>query len=172
MKRNVNKIFLPLLILVILLIIATFIYNLKNPKQEIATTNNNNYILLNDYSKFFTVNSCVYRFIVYLQKEDYEKVFEILNTDFVNSNNITLSNVKTYFPILNDGNYTYVSKKIYYEKENSNIIKYYVYGYIQKELIDSIGSKTYYSYEVNFDMKNQTFDIAPYNGNLFKEESK
>ena len=131
MKRNTNKIFFPLLILMILLIIATIIYNLKNSKQDTVITNNNNYILLSDYSKFFTVNSCVYRFIVYLQKEDYEKVFEILNTDFVDSNNVNTSNVKTYFPNLNDGNYTFVSKKIYYEKENNNIIKYYVYGYIQ-----------------------------------------
>ena len=83
MKRNTNKIFFPLLILIILLIIATFIYNLKKPKQEVTTSNNNNYILLSDYSKFFTVNSCVYRFIVYLQKENYEKVLEILNTNFV-----------------------------------------------------------------------------------------
>ncbi len=172
MEKTKNKWVIPLIILLVLLFSASMIYNLKkNDNENISTTiNNNEYVLLSDYSRFFTVNSCVYKFVNYLQKQEYEKLLEVLNKDFVSNNNISASNLNNFFPNLNNGTYSYVSKKIYYKKETKNIIKYYVYGYIQKETIDSVGEKNYYSYEVNFDTKNQTFDIAPYIGDLFKEE--
>ena len=45
------------------------------------------------------------------------------------------SNIYNYLPNLN-GNYSFVSKKIYYEKKDDNYFKYYVYGYIEQDLID------------------------------------
>lgn len=168
--ENNNKVIL-LVVFIMLLFAAVAIYNYRTDnKEEDIVDNSKEYVLLNDYSRFFTINSCVYKYIQYLQKEDFDSLFEVLDEDYVNNNGVNKNNVYSFLPNISDGTYSYVSKKIYYNRVSDNYITYYVYGYIVKEMLDSVGEKQYYSYEVNLDTNNQIFSISPYNGDLFKEE--
>lgn len=169
---NKNKNLILTLILVMLMFAGIALYNYRNQsEQKVETTGEKeNYKLLKDYSRFFTVNSCVYKYVQYLQKEDFDSLFKVLDEDYVVRTSINKNNVYSFLPNISDGVYNYVSKKIYYEKINDNLIVYYVYGYIEKSVLDSVGFKEYHNYEVILDTKNETFSIAPYNGNLFDKE--
>lgn len=169
-KKNKNLVLT--LILVMLMFAGIALYNYRNQSEQKVETDEvkENYILLKDYSRFFTVNSCIYKYVQYLQKEDFDSLLKVLDEDYVSSTGINRNNVYSFLPDLSDGIYNYVSKKMYYEQINDNLIVYYVYGYIEKSVLDSVGIKEYHNYEVILDTKNETFSIAPYNGNLFDEE--
>ena len=169
-KKDNKVILLIIFVLLVFAGLALYNYRNSNNSNEEVIKENEEYKLLNDYSRFFTVNSCVYKYIQYLQKEDFDSLFKVLDNDFVNNANISSNNIYNYLPNISDGIYNFVSKKIYYTKVNDSYITYYVYGYMVEELMDSVGVKEYYTYKVNLDTSNQTFSIAPYNGDLFEEE--
>jgi len=175
MEENNNKNTLILGgVLVILVIFGFLLYNFRS-KPNVTETNkkaDDRYILLDDYSRFFTVNSCVYKYIQYLQEEDFDNLLKVLDEKYINKNGINKSNIYNFLPNLSDSYYNFVSKKIYYKKISNSYISYYVYGYIIEDVMDSYGEKTYYEYVVNLDTKNETFNISSYDGDLFREEYK
>jgi len=170
--KNDKKIIL-IIILVLLLFAGMVLYNYINKEEsnDLVNYENTSYQLLNDYSRFFTVNSCVYKYVQYLQKEDFESLFQVLDKKYVEDNGINQNNIYRFLPNLSNGIYSYVSKKIYYEEIGKNYITYYVNGYVIQDTMDSSSEKQYYSFIVNLDTKNEIFSIAPYTGNIFKEES-
>ena len=58
---------------------------------------------------------------------------------------------------------------MYYEKINNSYYIYYVYGYIEEEVIDGIGKKEDYYCQINFDENNGTFSIIPIDSTFFSE---
>ena len=73
--NNKGKVFL-IVIFIILILSGFILLNLKQTKTESdKIVDNRKYILLSDYSRFFTINSCVYKFVQYLQTEDMESIF-------------------------------------------------------------------------------------------------
>ena len=168
--EKVNKSRIILFIIFILLIFLSFyIYDYFN-KDEIEEKKEiqSKYIILDDYSRFFTVNSCVYKYISYLQNKDTKSLLEILDRDFISKNSINSNNIYNHLENL-DGNYSFTSKKIYYEEINEQYIKYYVYGHLSEDLMDEIGEKQDRYYLVTFDLENYLFSIIPYDGTIFKE---
>lgn len=157
---------LLIIICLILFSIVGLLYFSKSEDEE--QIEKNKYVILNDYSRFFTVNSCVYKYIQYLSNKNYDNLFKVLSKEYINDNNINESNIYNYLPNLN-GNYSFVSKKIYYEKKDDNYFKYYVYGYIEQDLIDSIGNKEYYYFLVDYDQMDNVFSITPINKIVFDE---
>lgn len=169
-KNNKNIILLVILVMLMFVGIALYNYREGSSVVEEPVKEKESYILLKDYSRFFTVNSCVYKYVQYLQKEDFDSLFKVLDEDYISRTGINKNNLYSFLPNISDGVYNYVSKKIYYEKINDNLIVYYVHGYLEKNVMDSVGIKEYHDYEVILDTKNETFSISPYNGNLFNKE--
>lgn len=167
MKKNT---YILIIIFVLLLILTTLIYKHQTKSNTTKDETKTEYILLEDYSQFFTVNSCIYKYINFLQNENYTDLFKVLNKDFINNNNINENNIYNFLPNISNKNYSYVSKKIYYTKINKNITKYYVYGYLINDSIDNNNEKEYYSYIVCLNSEKLTFNIEPYVGNLFAED--
>lgn len=167
-KMNKNRIIL-LVVFSLLVLFSFYIYNKFN-KKEVDNKNETEqqYILLDDYSRFFTVNSCVYKYINYLQSKNSSNLLKVLDKNFIQLNNINENNLYDYLENIN-GNYSFVSKEIYYEKINDKYIKYYVYGYLIEDKIDEKGKKFDRYYVVTFDLENYLFSIIPYNGDIFKE---
>ena len=168
-RINRNRIIL-LIIFILLVFLSFYIYDYFN-KKEVDNKNETEqqYILLDDYSRFFTVNSCVYKYINYLQSKDSDSLLKVLDKNFIKVNNINENNIYDYLEKL-EGNYSFVSKKIYYEKIDDKYVKYYVYGHLVEDLMDEIGEKLDRYYVVTFDLENYLFSIIPYNGDIFKEE--
>lgn len=158
---------LLIIICIILLCIVALLF-LNKDDEEIILSKEPKYRLVEDYSRFFTVNSCVFKYITYLNSNKTDDLLKILDEEYIKDNNITNNNVYNFVNKLN-GNYSFKSKKIYYEVGNDKLVKYFVYGYLIEEMIDGIGSKQDYYLIVNLDLENQLFSVAPYNGNMFKE---
>jgi len=164
-----NKRYKLLIILILLFLFSIVIYNIRfNDNKEEIVDNKNKINLLNDYSRFFTVNSSVYKYITYLQSKNVDSIVKVLDEDYKVKNNINTDNALDYVEKL-DGTYSFVSKKIYYEQLDDYNIKYYVYGYLVQDLIDGYGEKQDRYYIVLFDTNKNLFSITPFNELEFKE---
>lgn len=127
--------------------------------------------IVTNYSNFYTVNSCLYRLIDYISSKDSDSLLLVLDQDYKLKNNINNNNVLSIFENI-DENSTFVSRKMYYEQINKNIIKYYVYGYVEKnqlfdeDYINKLDHMDMY-FIVYLDTVNKTFAIEPYSGEIF-----
>lgn len=168
-KYKLNKI-IPIIVLVIFVIISFILIEFRKEKDsEIKEITKNEYKLLNDYSRFFTINSCIIRYITYLKNNDVDSILKVLNSNYVNSNNINEDNLFSFVDNI-DGNYSFISNKIYYKNIKDYYVKYYVSGNLLEDTINGEFIKESKYYVVTMDTKKQVFDIAPYDGEIFKGE--
>lgn len=159
---------LLIIICVILLCIVVLLFLNNDSNNNNILSEGPKYKLVDDYSRFFTVDSCVYKYVTYLNGNKTDELIKILDEEYIKNNNIDSNNVYNYVNKLS-GNYSFKSKKIYYQVGNEKVVKYFVYGYLIEETIDGIGEKQDYYVIVNLDLENQLFSIAPYDGEMFKE---
>ena len=159
---------LLIIICVILLCIVILLFLNNDSNDNNILSKEPKYKLVEDYSRFFTVNSCVYKYITYLNGNKTEDLLKILDKEYIENNNIDSNNVYNFVNKLT-GNYSFKTKKIYYQVGNEKVIKYFVYGYLIEETIDGVGNKKDYYVIVNLDLENQLFSVTPYDGEMFKE---
>lgn len=158
-----------IIIAIVLVIISLIVFNISPNKDKNKVEDNTQIKLLKDYSRFYTVNSCVYKYIVNLQSKNTDNLMKLLDEEYITNNNINSNNIYDNLENLN-GNYTFDAKEIYYEELSDNVIKYYVYGHIIEDTINGYSTnklETYYI--VKMDTQNMTFNISPSNENIFKE---
>ena len=156
------------IVFALLVIIAVVLINKNNPtftKKEKGTYSKIN--IVKNYSNFYTVNSCVYRYLTYVANENKTSILNVLDEEYVNSNNITEENVLSFLTKY-EGNISFESVKMYEEEINKNITKYYVKGNVINDIIDSDAELTEAYFIVKLDKKEQVFSIMPYNGEVFK----
>lgn len=170
MKKDKSK-FLAIF-LVFLTILVVVISSLMNKNKQESTTID----IVRNPSEFFTINSCIYRVITYIQKEDATSLLQVLSEKYKKDNKINNQNVLSVFSKLEKES-TFKSMKMYYEKIDDNITKYYVYGKIEENLLHDYSiveqtdeKETYFV--VYLDKKKQIFSIEPYDGYLFLEGEK
>ena len=159
-----------ILLCIILLCILALLYLYNDNKNSNIKNEKNNYYLLDDYSRFFTVNSCVYKYFSYLSNRNTVNLLSILDKNYISENDINHENIYDKTLDLNTY-YSFTSKKMYYRKLDDGFIEYYVYGYSEPESINLDNNRDYYYFKVVFDEINSTFTIAPINSDLFKEVS-
>ena len=159
-------------IFVVAAIGVIFLFNRDNKQtmnpENGSSESNANYKKVTDQSDFFTVESCVNKYIGSLTDNNVDDLMKLLNQDYIKENGINSSNVLNKLGSLS-GKVTFLAKKIYYVKSSSNIVDYYVYGLVKKELLngDDLGSNYYVI--VRIDANKQLFDITPYDGKIFVE---
>ena len=95
----------------------------------------------------------------------------ILSSNYKKENNIDSSNILSLFNSIEEDS-VFISKKMYYEKINNNITKYYVYGLVEKNQIidDALTVDNQYTNQyfiVYLDTINKTFAVEPYDGSIF-----
>ena len=129
--------------------------------------------IVTNYSNFYTVNSCLYRTITYINSGDTESLLLVLTDQYKKDNNIDESNVLSIFANI-ENNSSFNPQKMYYENLNKNITKYYVYGYIEEDIltedveISNPNKKTAY-FIVYLDTTKEIFSVEPYSGDIFLE---
>lgn len=161
--------YILIIICVIVVLITFIIINLNKDNNVIEDYKSNNMILLSDYSRFFTLESCMYKYVNYLQMKDNSNLMKLLDKEYIDNNNINENNVLEFLGYL-DGTNTFKLKEVYYDRTDKDIIKYYVYGEVIKEVIDSYQSSGIEKYYViKLDTINMVYSIAPYESNLYEE---
>ena len=123
---------------------------------------NNETIRLNsvkDRDKFFTVKSCVEKYISYIVDKDNYAVYRLLNKYYINKNNINENNVfELIQPIEKQQIFTAEEMK-YAKKEKIEI--YTVYGKIREDLLNERGQEYNFNLTVILNTENKTFSIIP-----------
>lgn len=163
-----NKSGITIIILAIITIAVVLItYFIDNNKKE----EGNDINIVANYSKFFTVNSCIFRSATYISSKDSDSLLKVLSEEYKRKNNITSENVLTVFDSI-DENSTFESRKMYMQQYKKNIVKYYVYGILtdnklmQNSSLTKEETKDMY-FIVYLDTENEIFSIQPYDGKIF-----
>lgn len=172
--REINyKRIILYVVFVLLFILFIVIYNLKYKveEKEVSKAPEVKVKILNDYNRFFTIDSCIFKYINYNQNKDIDNLLKILNKDYINTNSISSDNIFNYIENL-EGMNSFKTKKVYYMNLKEDLIEYYVYGVIKKEEMDSIGEKKDRYFTLTFNISNQTFDIRPSDKMEFEEVIK
>ena len=155
------------IIIIILLAVFLTVLTIFNKDNSNISVEKEKYYIETDYSKFFTVNSCIYRFVDYLSVKDTDSLLEILDHEYKVQNNIDKNNIYDFVPDLN-GMYSFSSKEMY-RIEKDDYAKYYVFGYLIKDSISGNSSREKNYYVVNLDKKNMTFSIRGISENEYLE---
>lgn len=168
MKEERKKLYLAIILPIITIIIVVISFTTRQSndiKHDIS--------ILKQPSEFFTVNSCLYRTITYVSNKDTDSLLKVLSDTYKKKNKINANNVLKVFPSIN-GEATFVSKKMYYEKINNKIKKFYVKGIVKKNTIHDFSQvekeeNDYIYFIVTMDSKKQVFSIEPYDGEIFMD---
>lgn len=166
-KAERNTKILAIVIVVAVLLLGTYklFFEKDNIQEEKIDTETIS--ILSDNSKFFTVSSCVSKYINYLSLSDTENLLLLLSNDYKEKNSINSSNLYNYVGNIN-GSYSFIGSKMLEQRLSKSVYKYYVKGFIQEELMDTVALGQVYYIIVILDEKNMTFAIEPYDGSLFK----
>ena len=160
-----KKLFAIILVVAVLILgIYKLFFEKNDNKEKIDTITIS---VLNDSNRFFTVSSCVSKYINYLSVQDTKNLLVLLSSEYKEKNSITENNLYEKIEIINGTN-SFMGKKIFEQRLSKNTYKYYVYGFIQEELMDSVSEKKDYYIIVILDEENMTFSIEPYDGEMFK----
>ena len=158
----------PLLIIISIILLSIIgIMYFEEDNNIAINKKESNYSLLKDYSMFYTIDSCVNKYIDLLAKNSVDDILLLLDSNYINDNKITKDNVFKYINKI-DGVYSFKTKEIY-NKDNEN--SYYVYGNLIKESINGLGEKIDYYVIINIDKKNRLFSVIPDDGSKFMEVS-
>lgn len=166
--RNLTKsqkfIFSLLALFAIVLIgFKFFNHNKQDNKLNIVTSSSN----------FYTVSSCVNRYLNYIYQQDNNSILDVLSDNYISKNNINKNNVIDKIGKL-DKKYGFEARKMYEQEVNDNVKKYYVKGFLVEEsLSDNYQiEKVNYYLIVYLDSKNSTYSIEPYDGKVFLKEEQ
>jgi len=168
-KKNFIIVFILLVVLGIFLVVTSVA---DSTQQQNKVSNSENDIeLVTDASRFYTVSGCIDKYLLYLSQQDESKLFSLLDSEYITSNNITEDNIFEFLPSLTTDLYTINSRKMYQQQLSDAITKYYVYGFVVKnefadDALTSNRQEAYYI--VTLDASNLTFTIMPYDGKIFK----
>ena len=177
MKKLKNFIVILIIILILIIgIIGLLGYKTRNKEgNEINNTQieeTSKIMRVDNASMFFTVESCVNKYLTYLSNQDADIIFNLLDESYKAELNISKENVLQHVEELN-GIYTFSAKDMYYEKIG-DIQKYYVTGEIAADgLIEVVSdiSNIKFNITVILDMSNNTFTVIPYGyGGMYYEE--
>lgn len=151
------------ILFVILLIIIVFILHYRLNKDDEGIQ------ILKDNSTFFTVSSCVSKYLNTVSSKNTDNLLILLDDKYKKKYNIDADIVYDHTGYL-EGIYSFKGKKMYYEKVGKARYKYYVYGIIKKDMINNLNAEeTDYYLIVYLNEKDMTFSIEPYDGAIFND---
>lgn len=158
---------------IILAMLAILVVVISFVTKNVGENKDNNILIVENASNFYTVNSCLYRLVTYISSQDKDSLLLVLSDDYKSKNSVTKDDVMNLFPNI-DITSTFVSEKMYYSMLSENITKYYVQGYIEnnqiydEEVLQNNNSESVY-FIVYLDTEQNIFSIEPYDGKIFIE---
>lgn len=178
------KLVIILLIMCVLLMLLFYIATKKENANNTIINNSNEIIYKKDTTNihevkgatsYFTVQSCVNKYLNYLAQKDKNSLYKILDSTYIHKFQITQDNVLNSLEDLS-GNINFEATKMYYETISDTEKAYYVKGTIEKEEIRedvtnySIINKNFYI-TIRLDTDNMIFSVIPsVEGGIFNED--
>lgn len=184
MRKNILLMIISVLI-IITVVICILLNIMKNTKNEENTNTQINNVVSKTDSKelkevksateYFTVQSCVNKYLTYIEAQNISSILKILDVEYINNNNITEKNV-----LNNVGNISemviFEAKKMYVEEIDQNNNKYYITGILKRDRMDDENGlkviKDNFNIAVKLDFENMIFSVIPLkDGGVFNEKN-
>ena len=162
-KIKSNYIIIALFIIVVIGLIIVL------NRKENNTPNKDKYTIVSNVSTFFTVEGCVNRYLNSLSKGNIEDIMILVDKNYIENNGLNNENILEHLG-KKDGDYSFSAKKMY-SKQNNSEVKYYIYGLLKEETLDSRDYGVDFYIIVNI-QNNETYSIEPLNEELFEEVSR
>lgn len=159
MVKNKKSIIIVIIIILLLLINVILLNKLNKIKKEksqnieqeegthISFYSYNNdentdvIKVVSDRNDFFTMESCVNKYIQYLTQKDKESIYKLLDETYIKEYNIKQENVLEFVEDLN-GYFRFKAKKMNFENIEEGVYKYYITGeLIEERVIDDINQE-------------------------------
>lgn len=170
MNLNLSK--TNIIVIVFLIFLSIFLFWLLSDNKANNQEDEKNKIkLLNDYSRFFTLEKCVGNYVNYLAKKDSASLIQLIDYKYLTANNLDKTNLFTKIIELEQENYNFTARKIYYKQINDDLIEYYIYGHLSEDIMDTYSKPSDYYLIINFNPKTFIYSVVPYDGKIFEEES-
>lgn len=154
-------------VILVIILVMFGIYNLFFKKSKEEKIDTKTITVVKDNDRFYTVASCVNKYLSYLSSNDVDNLYLLLNDGYKKENNITKENINDFIKKTMEF-VTFNPRKMFEQRLSKDVYKYYVKGYIRKDTFNDIGSKEEYYIIVIMDQSNLTFSIMPYDGEMFK----
>ena len=167
MRNIIGKIIIFVIIFIIIISILILIYSKKTSQDnveesidsesfEISVNENIERVTLD--SEFYNVRDCVQYYIDYLNDKNYDAIYKILGKNFINSNKITVENLKDKNTKLNGAKF--IATKINKVEKDLDIVVYFVHGILMDNEYKSEEEK---DFTVIIDNSQSVFSIIPEN---------
>jgi len=178
--------YMVILLITLLVIVISALITLLNMKKKVNVENV--WTKIDSEKEFLKIQKCVNEYTLYLNFKDYEVIGNLLSSEYMKVNKITLKNIDKK---LDDyGGLNIFRAKEMYKKDNGNISTYCIKGTItpeaivanhdipddieQGEIEEVINENQQEEYReiiayfiINTDNKNLTYDIIPINENQY-----
>lgn len=170
-------VFIVILLIAILCILIIILNNTKNnqlKELQQSTTNIEENIKpkqkVKDVNWFYTVNTCVDRYLTYLSEKNTDSLMKVLDKNYISYEGITEQNL--WNKIESPEFLQILSVQAMYEGEmKGNIKTYYVSGTVRDDIMDMQTEEKPFYVTVKLDTVNQTFSIMP-EGYMFSVKTK
>ena len=133
-----------------------YLYGQENPN---ILTSEKKPSLTNISNLYFTVDSCIKKYFLYLDLKKSEYLLPVLNEEYISNNNITKDNI--FEKIEKYSNYDSYRTYEEYNLSGVSYSSYYVKGKIDGK---------YVYYELGLDISNDTFDIMPISSDEYSKK--
>ena len=163
MKIKLRDIILFMVFVFILSIF--FILFRHNEKNDFS-----NVKAVTDSTQYYDVSSIVNK-VVHNSNKDSNLLIYLIEDSYKRKKNINKKNIFKYIKEL-DKDLSFSGDKMYYEKTNENISKYYVSGSLQSLSMDNNEIIDDYYVIILIDNNNKTFSVIPDDGKIFMEVEK
>lgn len=166
-KKNI----IIIIVFIIIMFSGLLLFNYRNLLNK--KINNDKIFLVKEYGRFFSISNAADKYISYLNKRDKNNLILLLNKNYLEINNITNQNILNKLTLLEENNeFNFEARKMYYENIDKNMIRYYIYGYLNKNVMEEYSKPKDYYLIIDLDENNKTFEVTPYDGKIFKEDLK
>lgn len=168
MKDNkIAKIIILVIAIIIILIMITLLViiltkkdNVHYPEETELQQDTQTVERVKNRNDYFTVSNCVDKYITYLTTKQKDILYNYLDEEYRQKNNITEDNIYSHIETLNDY-YKFKAKDIYVRELQSGISQYYVYGTLTIESTGDDEEEIPFYISVKLDKTNNTFSIIP-----------
>lgn len=165
MALDLKKLIKIFIILICLIVILAIVLSIKNKKEE-QTLREQYELELEDTIKKVSngaisnkLKKNIEKFIYYLNNEEYNAVYSLLDKDFTNKYKINEENIYKYLECPKED---FNIKSVYELEVSSDFITYFVYY---------TSSQKEYSIIINYDYSNNTYSICPF-GYMYEDSIK
>lgn len=128
--------------------------NIDSASFEIVSDTSISKVTVDDV--FYNVKNCVQNYIDYINDENYEAIYKILDKNYIDENNITIENLKENITKLEVNKF--IASEINGKEENIDISIYFVYG---KLVNDEYTVEEEKAFTVIIDNSQSVFAIIP-----------